>query len=67
MTERDLYISLIPMIAEMAAECRRMDRGDYEDWKREAMEGAPDAAKAFMGKVLAVIDGFVPGGGEVSG
>lgn len=59
MTERELYVSCIPQIAEIAARCRRLSGGEYQDWKEETMEHCPDVVKGFMGKVLTVIDKYV--------
>ena len=66
MTEYDLFVECIPMIAEMAARCRRLDRADYETWKQETMEHAPDLVKSFMGKVLVCIDNVVSGNEPVN-
>lgn len=62
MTEYDLYISCVPMIAEMVTRCRRLERRQYEDWKRETMESAPETVKGFIRKVLIAIDSYVLGG-----
>ena len=59
MTEYDLFVSCIPMLAEIAVRCRKLDRQDYEEWKQKTMEHCPEAVKAFMGKVLIVIDKYV--------
>ena len=59
MTERDLYVSCILMIAEMIVRCRKLSGGEYEDWKRETMEHCHETVKEFMGKVLIVIDNYV--------
>ena len=59
MTERDLYLSCIPMIAEIAVRCRNLSAGEYEDWKQETMSNAPEAVKCFIGKVFIVIDSLV--------
>ncbi len=61
MTEYDLFVECLPMIAEMAVRCRTLDRADYETWKQETMEHAPDMVKSFMGKVLVCIDKVVMG------
>ena len=61
MTEYDLFVECLPMIAEMAVRCRSLDREDYEAWKAETMERAPDKVKPFMEKVLVCIDKVVMG------
>ena len=61
MTEYDLFVECIPMIAEMAARCRRLSRDEYEGWKRKAMEGCPEPVKGFMHKVMMTIDSLVLG------
>ena len=35
MSERDVYIQCIPMIAEMVVLLREMSQQEYEDWKRD--------------------------------
>lgn len=35
MTEYDLFVSNIPMIAEMVVRCRMLDQQEYEDFKCE--------------------------------
>ena len=52
MTEYDLFVECLPMIAEMAVRCRSLDREDYEAWKAETMERAPDKVKPFMERCL---------------
>ena len=59
MTERELYVFYIPMIAEIAARCRKLSLMEYEDWKRETMEHCPETIKKFMGKVMITIDSVV--------
>lgn len=56
MTEMELFEQNIPMIAEMVVEARKMDRCDYEDWKREMLGAAADSAKPFISKLIQVID-----------
>lgn len=56
MTEYDLFVECIPMIAEMAARCRRLSGGEYQDWKEETMGHCPETVRGFMGKVLTAID-----------
>lgn len=52
MSERDVYIQCIPMIAEMVVLLREMSQQEYEDWKQETLEAADDRAKEFIKKVL---------------
>lgn len=59
MSERDVYIECIPMIAEIIVLCREMSSQEYEDWKREVMENVSDKAKEFMRKVLICIDSIM--------
>lgn len=61
MTERELYVSCIPMIAEIITMCRRISRQDYEKWKQETMESAPETVKGFIGKVFVVIEHVLGG------
>ena len=59
MTEYDLFVECIPMIANMAARCRMLSKEEYEGWKRETMEECPNEVKEFMGKVMLTIDSLV--------
>lgn len=56
MTEYDLFAECLPMIAEMAVRCRKLSRQEYENWKRETMEYAPETVKTLLSKVLISID-----------
>lgn len=65
MNEYDFFVYSIPYIAEIIANCRKMRRNRYEEWrkyqKRELYESAkitPDV-KAFMEKIFLVIDTYV--------
>lgn len=55
MTELDLYLQCIPMIAEMIVICRKLSVQQYEEWKRETLEKAPESVKRFLVKVFVVI------------
>lgn len=59
MTEYELFVSCIPMIAEIIAECQRMPVQQYEEWKQKTLEAAPDQVRKLMEKVFIVIDSFV--------
>lgn len=56
MTERDLYIQLIPVISKIAVKCRELSDEEYEAWKKEALSSAPESVKKFVGKTMAAID-----------
>ncbi len=56
MTEQELYIHLIPHIAEIAVQCRRMDAEKYVAWKKEIITSTPDDVRDFMQKVMVVLD-----------
>lgn len=62
MSERDLFIKLIPQIAEMIIEIQKMAPEQYEAFKREYLEevktSAPNAVE-FIEKVLIVIDTYI--------
>lgn len=55
MTELDLYLQCIPMIAEMVIICQKLSAQQYEEWKRETLETAPESVKGFVIKVFMVI------------
>jgi len=57
LTERDLFIQCIPIVAGLIVECRKMSKEHYEEWKREELEKAQDNRyKEFLSKVMIVID-----------
>ena len=56
MTERDLFEQLIPQIAELIIEVRKLSVEEFQSWKREMMEATPDCAKAFISKIFVVIE-----------
>lgn len=56
MTERDLFEQLIPQIAELIIEARKLSVEEFHSWKREMMEATPDRAKAFISKIFVVIE-----------
>lgn len=55
MTELNLYLQCIPMIAELVIRFQNLSDQQYKDWKRKTMEAAPDTVKEFLGKVFIVI------------
>lgn len=59
MTERDLFISCIPGIAQVAAEWGKLDKQEYEERKREMLQSLPETVRGFMDKVFIVIDSLV--------
>jgi len=66
MTEYDLFINCIPMIAEIAVKYHGLDRQEYDDWKQETLDTAPETARTFIEKVFIVIDSLVLKGGVVA-
>ena len=56
MTERELFEQLIPQIAELIMEARKLSLEEFQSWKREMMEATPDRAKAFISKIFVVIE-----------
>ena len=67
MTEYELFVSCIPTITEIIVECQRMPVQQYEEWKKETLEAAPDQVKEFMEKVFIVIDSYVQKGRVANG
>lgn len=63
MTEYNLFVDNILIIAEIAVRCRKMDGQKYNSWKQEVMDSAPETTRKFMRKVLIVIDSIVLEGG----
>ena len=56
MTEQELYIKLIPEIAKIAEQCRKMDEEKYAAWKKEIITSTPDEVRNFIRKIKAVVD-----------
>ena len=56
MTEQELYIKLIPEIAKIAEQCRKMDEEMYAAWKKEIITSTPDEVRNFIRKIMAVVD-----------
>lgn len=56
MTERELYEHIIPQVAEMTVEARKLSSDEFQTWKRETIEAAPDIAKPFICKLFVVIE-----------
>lgn len=55
MSEYDVFTACLPMIAEMTIRCRRMDKQEFDEWKRKVMESADNVVKEFVEKVLICI------------
>ena len=58
MSERDLYLMYLPLIAEMIVDCQQMTQEDYEQWKTETKESIPNEAMGFMEKVFVITDKY---------
>ena len=56
MTEQELYIKLIPEIAKIAEQRRKMDEEKYAAWKKEIITSTPDEVRNFIRKIMAVVD-----------
>ena len=56
MTERELFVESIPVVAEMAVTLRRTGWAGYAEWKEEAVASAPPSARGFVGRILTVLD-----------
>lgn len=61
MTERDLFEQLIPRIAEMIIEVRKLSTEEFQSWKQETIDTVPDRAKPFMGKIFVVVENNLQG------
>lgn len=59
MTERDLFEQLIPQIAEMIIEVRKLSTEEFQSWKQETIDAVPDRAKPFMGKIFVVVENSI--------
>ena len=56
MTELDLYLQCIPMIATIAARCQNLSAQHYEEWKSKTISSSPEDIKGFLEKAFIVID-----------
>ncbi len=59
MSEYDLFVQFIPIIAEKIVKCRKMDETVFEKWKQDVIQGAPNDVKEFIKKIIIVIDMYV--------
>lgn len=56
MTELDLYLQCIPMIATIAVKRKNLSAQQYEEWKSKTINSAPEDIKGFLEKVFIVIN-----------
>lgn len=56
MTERNLYVQSIPLVAEIIVERWKLSKSEFRQWKNEVMRETMDSAKPFMEKVIMVIE-----------
>ncbi len=59
MTEYNLFIQCVPMIAEMVFRAKRMTEDQYREWRQEyenVLEVSGQERKGFAWKVLEVVD-----------
>lgn len=59
MTEYNLFIHCVPMIAEMVFRTKRMTEEQYREWRQEyenVLEVSGQERKDFAWKVLEVVD-----------
>ena len=61
MTKYELFTLFLPQITEIAEGCCKMDRLDYEDWKRRVMEHTHEKARLFMRDIISIVDRVVLG------
>lgn len=67
MSERSLFVELIPQIAEMVVEVRKMPQERYEQFKREHLEECErryPKTLEFAKKILIVVDACLGEQGE---
>lgn len=55
MSERSLFIQVIPQIAEMIVEARKITVEEFQKWHDEVMQTTPDKAKPFIEKIFIVV------------
>lgn len=58
MTERDLFVQSIPLIAEMNVESRKICDVNFEEWKHEMLNSVPEETKDFALNVIAIVDKY---------
>lgn len=59
MSERDLFFQLRPQIAKIIIIAREMTPEQYQEFKKAQVEDAPEKCRAFVKKVLIVIDTYL--------
>ena len=58
MTERDLFVGSIPIIAKMTVASRQLTEEEYLEWKKLSLNNASGCKQEFIQKVLHVIDTY---------
>ena len=58
MTERDIFIESIPIIAKMTVASRELTEEEYQKWKNESLNNVSEREQGFVQKVLYVIDKY---------
>lgn len=56
MTEKEFFIEMIPEIAEIAFICQKMNKKDYENYKKETFNMVDPRAIPFLKKVFITIE-----------
>lgn len=56
MTEYDMFVENIPVIAEIIVYSRGSTEEQYQQWKQEFLNKIPEETKRFAKKTLHVID-----------
>lgn len=57
-SEREAFVRNIPIIAEMTVDSKKLTENQYQQWKQESLDEAPEDIKGFTKKVLHVIDTY---------
>ena len=58
MTEHDLFVQSVPLIAEMIVEARKICDADFEEWKHEILNSATEEMKGFVLNVIVIVDTY---------
>ncbi len=56
MSERDIFLMYSARINELVADCQKMTKESYDNWKKETLAATPDQCIGFMKKIFMITD-----------
>jgi len=56
MSERDIFLMHSTHIKELIADCQKMTKENYVNWKKETLAATPDQCVGFIKKIFVITD-----------